>query len=147
MGGGNGQKSATKRDRNNAKKMKEAKQKNHAESKAKMEATKPASSRDRNNAKKMKDMKNKNHAESKAKMEADRTGLKCKICMTTFLITASVRHLDHVNRYKATVAYMYFVLTYSSCFSCLQKSQLNDHYQSKHESKGFTLEQCFPGQA
>jgi hypothetical protein len=59
MGGGNGQKSAAKRDRNNAKKMKEA--------------------------------KNKNHAESKAKMEADRTGLKCKICMTTFLITASVR--------------------------------------------------------
>ncbi|KAF4029506.1 Zinc-binding [Phytophthora infestans] len=84
MGGGNGQKSAAKRDRNNAKKMKEA--------------------------------KHKNHAESKAKMEADRTGLKCKICMTTFLITAS-------------------------------KSQLNDHYQSKHESKGFTLEQCFPGQA
>ncbi|KUF96563.1 hypothetical protein AM588_10009924 [Phytophthora nicotianae] len=79
MGGGNGQKSAAKRERNNAKKMKEA--------------------------------KNKNHAESKAKMEADRTGLKCKICMTTFLITAS----------------------------------LNDHYQSKHESKGFTLEQCFPG--
>ncbi|KUF85394.1 hypothetical protein AM587_10012137 [Phytophthora nicotianae] len=81
MGGGNGQKSAAKRERNNAKKMKEA--------------------------------KNKNHAESKAKMEADRTGLKCKICMTTFLITAS-------------------------------KTQLNDHYQSKHESKGFTLEQCFP---
>ena len=59
MGGGNGQKSAAKRDRNNAKKMKESKQKNHAE--------------------------------SKAKMEADKTGIKCKICMTTFLITANVR--------------------------------------------------------
>ncbi|KAG1690479.1 hypothetical protein DVH05_019428 [Phytophthora capsici] len=59
MGGGNGQKSATKRERNNLKKMKDAKQKNHAE--------------------------------SKAKMEADKNGVKCKICMTTFLITASVR--------------------------------------------------------
>ncbi|KAJ8522691.1 hypothetical protein ON010_g17664 [Phytophthora cinnamomi] len=59
MGGGNGQKSATKRERNNLKKMKDAKQKNHAE--------------------------------SKAKMEADKNGIKCKICMTTFLITASVR--------------------------------------------------------
>jgi len=65
MGGGNGQKSATKRERNNAKKMKDA--------------------------------KNKNHAESKAKMEADKTGIKCKICMTTFLITASVRHLLHIS--------------------------------------------------
>ncbi|KAG7386645.1 hypothetical protein PHYPSEUDO_015429 [Phytophthora pseudosyringae] len=82
MGGGNGQKSAAKRDRNNAKKMKDTKQKNHAE--------------------------------SKAKMEADKVGIKCKICMTTFLITAS-------------------------------KSQLNDHYESKHSSKGFTIEQCFPG--
>ncbi|CAH0489559.1 hypothetical protein KXD40_002446 [Peronospora effusa] len=81
MGGGNGQKSAAKRDRNNAKKMKDA--------------------------------KHKNHAESKAKMEADRTGLKCKICMTTFLITAN-------------------------------KTQLNDHFESKHSAKGFTFEQCFP---
>ncbi|KAL3669576.1 hypothetical protein V7S43_004961 [Phytophthora oleae] len=84
MGGGNGQKSAAKRDRVNAKKMKDA--------------------------------KHKNHAESKAKMEADRNGQKCKICLATFLITAS-------------------------------KAQLNDHFQSKHAAKGFTIEQCFPGHA
>lgn len=58
MGGGNGQKSKTKRDRNNEKKMKDAKAKNHAA--------------------------------NKGKIEADRTALKCKICMTTFMVTASV---------------------------------------------------------
>ncbi|KAF1777370.1 hypothetical protein GQ600_22353 [Phytophthora cactorum] len=83
MGGGNGQKSATKRDRNNAKKMKEAKQKNHAESKAKMEATKPASS----------------------------------------ILTLSI----------------------SVFIPDEQRTQLNDHFESKHSSKGFTIEQCFPG--
>jgi hypothetical protein len=58
MGGGNAQKSKTKRDRNNEKKAKDAKQKNHAA--------------------------------NKSKMAADREGFKCKICMTTFMITASV---------------------------------------------------------
>jgi hypothetical protein len=59
MGGGNGAKSATKRDRNNAKKLKDAKAKSH-------EA-------------------------NKGKMEADKQAIKCKICMTTFMVTASVR--------------------------------------------------------
>lgn len=59
MGGGNGQKSKTKRDRNNEKKMKEAKQKSHAA--------------------------------NKGKMTADKEAIKCKICMTTFMVTASVR--------------------------------------------------------
>ncbi|TMW60163.1 hypothetical protein Poli38472_000205 [Pythium oligandrum] len=64
MGGGNGQKSQTKRDRNNVKKAKEAKAKNH-------EA-------------------------NKGKMAADREAIKCKICMTTFMVTASVTALnDH----------------------------------------------------
>lgn len=58
MGGGNGQKSKTARDRNNEKKMKEAKQK----------------SREAN----------------KGKMAADREAIKCKICLTTFMCTATV---------------------------------------------------------
>ena len=58
MGGGNGQKSKTARDRNNEKKLKEAKQKNRGA--------------------------------TKEKMAADKVGIKCKICMTTFMITASV---------------------------------------------------------
>lgn len=81
MGGGNGQKSKTKRDRNNEKKMKDAKQKSHAA--------------------------------NKGKMTADKEAIKCKICMTTFMVTASV-------------------------------TALNDHFQSKHSTKGFTIEQCFP---
>ncbi|GLE02487.1 hypothetical protein PINS_up023447 [Pythium insidiosum] len=64
MGGGNGQKSKTKRDRNNEKKMKEAKQKSHAA--------------------------------NKDKMAADKEAIKCKICMTTFMVTASTSALnDH----------------------------------------------------
>jgi hypothetical protein len=65
MGGGNGQKSKTKRDRNNEKKMKEAKQKNH-------EA-------------------------NKGKMAADKEAIKCKICMTTFMVTASVSCFTIIN--------------------------------------------------
>ncbi|OQR85260.1 hypothetical protein ACHHYP_12057 [Achlya hypogyna] len=80
MGGGNGQKSATARDRNNAKKAKEAKAANRPE--------------------------------MKAKMEADRTAIKCKICMTTFMVNAN-------------------------------PTMLSQHWSSKHQDKGFTLEQCF----
>ncbi|KAG7386646.1 hypothetical protein PHYPSEUDO_015430 [Phytophthora pseudosyringae] len=115
MGGGNGQKSAAKRDRNNAKKMKEA--------------------------------KHKNHAESKAKMEADRNGLKCKICLATFLITASVRQSPghgQDNRYQYGTD---FCFCRALSFRANKNAQLNDHYQSKHMNKGFTLEQCFPGHA
>uniref|UniRef100_K3WAH5 At2g23090-like zinc-binding domain-containing protein n=1 Tax=Globisporangium ultimum (strain ATCC 200006 / CBS 805.95 / DAOM BR144) TaxID=431595 RepID=K3WAH5_GLOUD len=66
MGGGNGQKSATARERNAAKKMKEAKLKQR-------EA-------------------------NKGKITADREGLKCKICMTTFMITANIKLLEeHFN--------------------------------------------------
>lgn len=42
MGGGNAQKSKTARDRNNAKKLKEQKQKNHGEMRAKIEKDKQA---------------------------------------------------------------------------------------------------------
>lgn len=59
MGGGNGQKSATARERNLAKKLKEQKQKNREQ--------------------------------TKGKIEADKAGLKCKICMTCFMVTANVR--------------------------------------------------------
>lgn len=52
---------------------------------------KSAAARDRNLAKKLKDQKQKNHDASRAKMNADKEQLKCKICMTTFLITANVR--------------------------------------------------------
>ncbi|KAK1936647.1 hypothetical protein P3T76_010082 [Phytophthora citrophthora] len=106
MGGGNGQKSAAKRERVNAKKMKEA--------------------------------KHKNHAESKAKMEADRNGQKCKICLATFLITASVRS------WFGDLLPVEVLLTFCDP---QQKAQLNDHFQSKHAAKGFTIEQCFPGHA
>lgn len=54
---------------------------------------KSAAARDRNLAKKLKDQKQKNHDASRAKMNADKEQLKCKICMTTFLITANVRRL------------------------------------------------------
>ncbi|KAF0686864.1 Aste57867_21368 [Aphanomyces stellatus] len=80
MGGGNGQKSATARDRNNAKKAKEAKM---------------------------------NNPETRAKMQADRTAVKCSICMMTFMVNVG-------------------------------RNQLNDHWVSKHQDKGFTIEQCFP---
>ncbi|KDO18924.1 hypothetical protein SPRG_15766 [Saprolegnia parasitica CBS 223.65] len=73
---------------------------------------KSAQARDRNNAKKAKDAKAANRPEMKAKMEADRTAIKCKICMTTFMVNASAR-------------------------------QLTEHWTSKHQDKGFTIEQCF----
>lgn len=52
---------------------------------------KSAAARERNLAKKLKEQKQKNHDSNKAKIVADREGLKCKICMTTFLVTANVR--------------------------------------------------------
>uniref|UniRef100_K3WAH4 At2g23090-like zinc-binding domain-containing protein n=1 Tax=Globisporangium ultimum (strain ATCC 200006 / CBS 805.95 / DAOM BR144) TaxID=431595 RepID=K3WAH4_GLOUD len=70
--------------------------------------------RERNMAKKAKEQKQKNHADNKGKMAADKESIKCKICMTTFMVTANAK-------------------------------MLNDHFQSKHSSKGFTIEQCFPG--
>ncbi|GAB9468188.1 hypothetical protein Gpo141_00005511 [Globisporangium polare] len=54
---------------------------------------KSAAARDRNLAKKLKDQKQKNHDASRAKMNADKEQLKCKICMTTFLITANIKLL------------------------------------------------------
>ncbi|ETV68217.1 hypothetical protein H257_15795 [Aphanomyces astaci] len=77
---------------------------------------KSAAARDRNNAKKAKDAKAKNAPEIRAKMEADRTAVKCKICMMTFMINVG-------------------------------RNQLNDHWVSKHQDKGFTLEQAFPNLA
>ncbi|TYZ63358.1 hypothetical protein PybrP1_008075 [[Pythium] brassicae (nom. inval.)] len=85
MGGGNGQKSATARERNLAKKLKEQKQKNH----------------DAN----------------KGKMAADKENLKCKICMTTFMVTASVKMLtDHFDSKHSAKG-----LTIEQCFPHLAK--------------------------
>lgn len=47
--------------------------------------------RERNMVKKNKEAKLKNHDANKGKMAADKDATKCKICMTTFMITANVR--------------------------------------------------------
>ncbi|RQM22413.1 hypothetical protein B5M09_005340 [Aphanomyces astaci] len=150
MGGGNGQKSAAARDRNNAKKAKDAKAKNAPEIRAKMEADrtavkckicmmtfminvgKSATARERNNAKKAKDAKLKNAPEMRAKMEADRTAVKCKICMMTFMVNVGVRRVLMSFNERSNVMLN------------VKRNQLNDHWVSKHQDKGFALEQCFP---
>ncbi|RLN99646.1 hypothetical protein DYB28_001334 [Aphanomyces astaci] len=199
MGGGNGQKSAAARDRNNAKKAKDAKAKNAPEIRAKMEADrtavkckicmmtfminvgrnqlndhwvskhqdkgfaleqafpnlaaasagrpfsnsrrvtmgggngqKSATARERNNAKKAKDAKLKNAPEMRAKMEADRTAVKCKICMMTFMVNVGVRRVLMSFNERSNVMLN------------VKRNQLNDHWVSKHQDKGFAFEQCFP---
>lgn len=47
--------------------------------------------RDRNNEKKMKEQKQKLHGETRGKMTADKEAIRCKVCLTTFMVTASVR--------------------------------------------------------
>nr|CCA24130.1 conserved hypothetical protein [Albugo laibachii Nc14] len=86
MGGGNGQKSKTKRDRNNEKKMK--------------------------------DQKQKTHVAKKGKMAADKEAIKCKICMTTFMVTASNKALtDHFESKHSSKS-----ATITECFPHLESS-------------------------
>ncbi|CCI48451.1 unnamed protein product [Albugo candida] len=74
--------------------------------------------RDRNNEKKMKEQKQKLHGETRGKMTADKEAIRCKICLTTFMVTASpVALTDHFESKHVSKGY-----TIAQCFPHLESS-------------------------